>query len=492
MNYSVDEILQLKPTLSDNEKNLIIKAFDYSKNAHAAQKRNSGDPYFNHVFHTAHILAEMNADPVTISAGLLHDVLEDTEISEQDLRSVFGDEIVTLVQGVTKLGHLKYQGIARHAESLRKFFIASAHDIRVVVIKLADRLHNISTLEHVKPEKQRRIAMETLEIYARLADRLGMGKMKSKLEDLAFPFAYPDEYQKTKKVLENFTTLGEQHLKKVAETLRDELSILDANVTSLNYRMKHLYSLWNKLKIFNYDQTKIYDIYALRILVPTVGDCYQALGIIHGLYKPVPGKFKDYVAVPKSNGYQSLHTAVFDGQGSVMEIQIRTNEMHQEAEYGIYSHVHYKEGGRTASGAAKKPNPNSKISWTQELLEAQRHMEKPEDFLTHLKLDFFEARVFAHTPKGDVIELPKGASVVDFAYAIHSDIGNHVFGAKVNNKMVPIDTVVQRGDVIEILCTEKSKPSRKWLDFCKTTLAKQSIRKYLKEHGGMIDKMFLN
>lgn len=490
MNYSVDEILQLKPTLSDNEKNLIIKAFDYSKNAHAAQKRNSGDPYFNHVFHTAHILAEMNTDPVTISAALLHDVLEDTETTDTDLRAVFGDEIVTLVQGVTKLGHLKYQGIARHAESLRKFFIASAHDIRVVVIKLADRLHNISTLEHVKPEKQRRIAMETLEIYARLADRLGMGKMKSKLEDLAFPFAHPDEYKKTRTLLDEYTNLGEQHLMQVAENLREELSILDANITSLNYRVKHLYSLWDKLKHHDYDIKKVYDIFALRILVPTIGDCYQALGIIHGLYKPVPGKFKDYIAVPKPNGYQSLHTTVFDGQGGVVEIQIRTDAMHHEAEYGIYSHVGYKEGGRHVSN--KKPNPNTKLSWTQELLEAQRHMEKPEDFLTHLKLDFFEARVFAHTPKGDVIELPKGASVVDFAYAIHSDIGNHVFGAKVNNKMVPIDTVVQRGDVVEILCTEKSKPSRKWLDFCKTTLAKQSIRKYLKEHGGMIDKMFLN
>jgi len=488
MNPTVEELLALKPNISDEEKNLIIKAFEHSQKAHEHQLRNSGDPYFTHVFATAKILAEMNADPITISAGLLHDLVEDTEITAEELREHFGDEIVTLVEGVTKLGHLKYQGAARHAESLRKFFIASANDIRVVAIKLADRLRNISTLEYVKPEKRQRIALETLEIYARLADRLGMGKIKSQLEDFAFPFAYPEEHRKTKQVLEAFTTEGEQHLTKVAENLREELRILDANITSLNYRMKHLYSLWNKLKVFNYDQTKIYDIYALRVLVPTIADCYQALGIIHGLYKPVPGKFKDYIAVPKPNGYQSLHTAVFDGQGSVMEIQIRTEEMHQEAEYGIYSHIGYKEGGRTTSGLN---NPNRKISWTQELLEAQRHMEKPEDFLTHLKLDFFEARVFVYTPKGDVIELAKGSSVIDFAYAIHSDIGDHIFGARINGKMVAIDTIVNQGDVIEIMCNEKNKPNRKWLEMCKTTLAKQQIRRYLREHGSVLDKMLI-
>ncbi len=490
MNPTLDDLLALKPNISKEEQDLITNAFHYSQKAHMGQLRNSGEPYFTHVFATAKILAEMNADPITISAGLLHDLVEDTATTAEELQKHFGNEIVTLVEGVTKLGHLKYQGVERHAESLRKFFIASANDIRVVTIKLADRLHNISTLEHVPPEKRKRIALETLEIYARLADRLGMGKMKAQLEDYAFPFAYPEEYVVTKKILDAFTTEGEQHLTQVAENLREELRILDANITSLNYRMKHLYSLWNKLKVFNYDQTKIFDIYALRILVPTVGDCYQALGIIHGLYKPLPGKFKDYIAVPKPNGYQSLHTAVFDGQGSIIEIQIRTEAMHEDAEYGIYSHVGYKEAGRTASGM-NNPNPNKKVSWTQELLEAQRHMEKPEDFLTHLKLDFFQARVFVYTPKGDVIELAKGSTVIDFAYAIHSDIGNHMFGARVNGKMIAIDTVVHQGDVVEIITTEKSKPTRKWLDMCKTTLAKQQIRRYLREHGNVLDKMLL-
>jgi guanosine-3',5'-bis(diphosphate) 3'-pyrophosphohydrolase len=428
MNQEIDHLLEMNPNLSESDKALIMRAFEFSKKAHEIQKRNSGEPYFTHVLKTAEILATMHANAATISAGLLHDVLEDTETEESYLRELFSDEIVTLVQGVTKLGHLKYKGIERHAESLRKFFIASAHDIRVVVIKLADRLHNISTLEHVKPEKQQRIAIETLEIYARLADRLGMGKMKAHLEDLAFPFAYPAEYAKTQKILTDFTTHGEQHLTQVAENLKEELMILDADITSLNYRVKHLFSLWEKLKKNDYDIGKIYDIFALRILVPTIGDCYQALGIIHGLYKPVPGKFKDYIALPKKNGYQSLHTTVFDGSGGIIEIQIRTETMHQEAEYGIYSHVGYKEQNKGIVGGAT----HSKTHWTKELLEAQRTMEKPEDFLRHLKLDFFEERVFVYTPKGDVIELPKGSSIVDFAYAIHSDIGNHIFGAKVN------------------------------------------------------------
>ena len=487
MNYDVAELLALKPNLTIEEQTLITRAFEFSKQAHETQKRNSGEPYFYHLFKTAEILATMNADAVTIAAGLLHDVLEDTPTTEAELTEQFGQEIVTLVEGVTKLGHLKYKGIERHAESLRKFFIASAHDIRVVVIKLADRLHNISTLEHVRPEKQKRIALETLQIYARLADRLGMGKMKAQLEDKAFPFAYPEEYLKVQKLLNEFTSHGEQHLTQVAETLRDELKILDANITSLNYRVKHLFSLWEKLKLNDYDIGKIFDIFALRILVPTVGDCYQALGIIHGLYKPLPGKFKDYIALPKKNGYQSLHTTVFDGAGGIIEIQIRTVTMHEEAEYGIYSHVGYKETNKGIVGGAT----HTKTHWTKELLEAQRTMQKPEEFLSHLKLDFFTERVFVYTPQGDVIELPKGACVIDFAYAIHSDIGNHIFGAKINGKMAQLHTEVHQGDIIEILTSDKNKPNRKWLEFCKTTLAKQQIRKHIKEHGGMIDKMLL-
>jgi len=394
MGSNLAELLAINPHFSESETDLISRAYEFSKKAHAGQARNSGEDYFSHVFATAKILAEMNADAVTISAGLLHDVLEDTETSETLMRETFGDDVVNLVSGVTKLGHIKYKGVTRHAESLRKFFIASAHDIRVVTVKLADRLHNISTLEFIPKEKQKRIAVETIEIYARLADRLGMGKMKAALEDYAFPFAHPTEYATTKKLLDDYTSLGEEHLANVSATLREELAILDANISSLNYRVKHLYSLWAKLKHNDYDIKKIYDIFALRIIVPTVGDCYQALGIIHGLYKPLPGRFKDYIASPKPNGYQSLHTAVFDGQGGVVEIQIRTDSMHKDAEYGIYSHVGYKE-----TGSSNLQKHNSKTAWTKELLEAQRDLEHPEDFLKHLKLDFFGARVFAYTPK---------------------------------------------------------------------------------------------
>lgn len=468
------------------DRELITRAYHVAQRAHEGQQRHSGEPYFYHTFATAMNLVHLHADATTIAAGLMHDVLEDTDISADEIRTIFGEEVLHLIEGVTKLGHLKYKGVARHAESLRKFFVASAHDIRVLAIKLADRLHNISTLAHVPVEKQKRIAVETLEIYARLADRLGMGKLKAQLEDLSFPFAYPEEYQKTRELLSAYTSLDEEHLMRVASNLKEELSILDANITSLDYRVKHLYSLWNKLRHNHYDMSKIYDVFALRILVPHVGDCYQALGIIHGLYKPLPGRFKDYIAQPKPNGYQSLHTSIFDGKGGVLEVQIRTEAMHQEAEYGIYSHVGYKE-----QGGSHVTSKKSDASWTRELLEAQRGLEKPEDFLKHLKLDFFEARVFVYTPKGDVIELPKGACVIDFAYAIHSDIGNHMSGALVNKKMVSLDTLVQQGDIIEILTSDKSKPNRKWLGFCKTTLAKQQIRRYFNEHGGIIDKMLL-
>lgn len=487
MNHSIEELLLCVEGMSNDDKALIMKAYDFSKKAHITQQRNNGEPYFNHVFHVACILAKMDADAITISAGLLHDVLEDTDITAEEMTREFGDEIVFLVQGVTKLGHLKYKGVERHAESLRKFFIASAHDIRVVVIKLADRLHNIRTLQHLPHEKQHRIAVETLEIYARLADRLGMGGIKSQLEDGAFPYAYPTEYHRVAGILKDFTSYTEPHLATIAKTLREELIILDAQISRLDYRVKHLYSLWQKLKREDYDITKVYDILALRIIVPTIGDCYQALGIIHGFYKPVPGRFKDYIALPKPNGYRSLHTAIFDGTGEIIEIQIRTEAMHEEAEYGIASHLHYKELGKDLD----KKTTLSKTDWTRDLLEAQKNLENPEDFMNHLQLDFFEERVFVYTPKGDVIELPEGATCIDFAYAIHSDIGNQVTGAKINGKMVSIDTELSRGDIIQILHSEKQKPNRKWLDMCKTTFARTHIRRYLKDHGSLTDKILV-
>ncbi len=483
MNPFVEKITQLIPDISIDDTNRIHRAVVFAEQFHKDQKRNSGEPYVTHAIAVACHLAEIKADIPTIIAGILHDTLEDTSATEIDIEREFGTEILTLVQGVTKLGHLKYKGAERHAESLRKFFIASANDIRVVAIKLADRLHNIATLSHIPKEKQHRIALETLEIYARLADRLGMGRMKAQLEDLAFPFAYPEEHNRVKTILENYQTFSEPHLAKVAETLKEELEILEADITRLDYRVKHVYSLWKKLVYNNYDINQIHDILALRILVPTVSDCYQALGIIHGLYKPLPGRFKDYIALPKPNGYQSLHTTIFDGMGGIVEIQIRTNEMHQEAEFGIYSHVQYKEKQRGIAG--------SKTEWTQQLLEAQKTMQKPEEFINHLKLDFFQERVFIYTPKGDVIELPRGAVVLDFAYRIHSDIGNHATGGKINGKMSSLDSELTQGDIVEIIHNEKQRPNRKWIDMCKTSLARGHIKRYLKEHGGMMDKFFV-
>lgn len=480
-------IISLLPDITEEEKHLIEQAVIFADKAHAGQQRQSGEPYVTHVIEAACNLARIQADIPTIIAGILHDTLEDTDTTPEQIQENFGEVVLGLIQGVTKLGKLKYQGVERHAESLRKFFIASANDIRVVAIKLADRLHNISTLEHVKPEKQHRIAIETLEIYARLADRLGMGRIKAQLEDLAFPFAYPEEFNRVKNILKDFQNISEPHLIQVAEKLKEELEILEADITRLDYRVKHLYSLWKKLVYNDYDISKIHDILALRILVPTVSDCYQALGIIHGLYKPLPGRFKDYIALPKPNGYQSLHTTIFDGIGGVVEIQIRTNEMHQEAEFGIYSHINYKEKGK----GKNHQSTLSKTKWTEQLLEAQKTMEKPEEFLNHLKLDFFQERVFVYTPKGDVIELPRSASALDFAYAIHSEIGTHATGAIINGKMSPLHEKLIQGDIIQVLTSEKQKPNRKWIEFCKTSFAKSQIKKYLKEHGGVMDKFLV-
>jgi GTP pyrophosphokinase len=484
MEHNTEQIISLIFDISEENKSLISRAVTFASTCHAGQCRHSGEPYITHTIAVSCILARMHADIPTIIAGILHDTLEDTQATDQEITEQFGTEVLTLVQGVTKLGKLKYKGVERHAESLRKFFIASANDIRVVAIKLADRLHNISTLEYVPKEKQHRIAIETLEIYARLADRLGMGKMKAQLEDLAFPFAYPEEYARVKAILKDYQTFSEPDLADLAEKLREELEILEADITRLDYRVKHLYSLWKKLVYNDYDIAKIHDILALRIIVPTITDCYQALGVVHGLYKPLAGRFKDYIALPKPNGYQSLHTTIFDGIGNIIEIQIRTTTMHTESEYGIYSHVQYKEKTRHAT-------TTSKTQWTQDLLEAQKNLEKPEDFLNHLKLDFFQERVFVYTPQGDVIELLRGAVLLDFAYIIHSDIGNQATGGRINGKMSALDTELKQGDVIEIIHSEKQHPNRKWLDICKTSLARTHIKRYLKEHGGMMDRFLV-
>lgn len=466
---------ELKPLLKDMKGSdvlLIEKAYNFAKDAHAGQERKNGEPYFNHVFATAKNLAELSMDSHTISAGFLHDVLEDCNVSEEDFKKEFGEDITFLVQGVTKLGKLKYQGAERHVESLRKFFIAMAKDIRVVIIKLADRLHNIQTLEFVKKEKQARIALETLEIHARLADRLGIAKLKGELEDFAFPFVHPSEYKTVIKLLQARKQDDEEHVKKMFRKLKRKLAEQNIN-TSISYREKHLYSLWKKLQKYDMDIHKIYDLIAVRIIVDSVDDCYRVLGVIHKNWRPIPGRIKDYIAVPKPNGYQSLHTTIFTGDGSTVEIQIRTKKMHDEAEFGIAAHLMYKEGNGSQSKEVTK-----NTTWIQQLVHWQEDVGSKE-LMEVLKSEVFDKRVFVLTPKGEVVDLPRGATPVDFAYAIHSDLGRHLFSAKVNGKIAPLSTPLTSSDIVEVETKKTSNPTRKWLEYAKTSDAKRQINQFL-------------
>lgn len=474
-------------TPTDADKALITKAYDFSKRAHEGQLRASGDPYFIHVIATAKNLARYSMDATTIAAGLLHDTIEDGKATEQEIKDEFGEDIFFLVEGVTKLGKVKYRGRERHAESLRKFFVAMAADFRVLIIKLADRLHNLQTLEFVRPEKQRRIALESIEIYAPLAHRLGIGKLKGELEDAAFPFAFPKEYAEIETFLNEKKGISEQNIAVVKSSLERELNRQHIPIVKMSYRIKHKYSLWKKLQRYKHDPDKIYDIMALRVIVPTIEDCYRALGLVHMFWRPVPDRIKDYIALPKLNGYQSLHTTIFTGDGGIVEIQIRTPEMHGIAEYGIASHFAYKEMGDDG----KIVRSTSKYAWVDEFRELARAVHESGQFMQNLKMDFFKDRIFVFTPKGDVLDLPEDACPIDFAYAVHSDIGNHVSAAKVNGKMVPLSTKLKINDIVEIVTRNESHPTSKWLDSAKTTLARKHIKTYVDEHS-LLNKYIWN
>jgi GTP pyrophosphokinase len=466
--------------IANADRALLERAYNFSKNKHLGQNRNSGEPYFNHVFTVAKNCASLGADSTTIAGALLHDTLEDTDTTEEELKKEFGEEILFLVSGVTKLGKLKYQGVERHVESMRKFFIALAEDVRVLIIKLADRLHNIQTLEHVREDKQKRIAIETIEVYAPLAGRLGMGKLKGLLENEAFPFAYPQEHKETKALMDELIP----EATKLVDTIKKEVEeILESfNIQAqVDARAKHVYSLYRKLVKYNMEREKIHDIVALRILVPSVADCYQVLGLMHMSWKPIPGRIKDWIAVPKPNGYKSLHTTVVT-PGGVVEIQIRTNEMHSDAELGIASHLVYKE--KSLGG---KVSEKQQQAWLDQLKELSSLVSSVDD-MNELKLDFFNHRIFVFTPKGDVIDLPEDASAIDFAYAIHSDIGNSVSAVKINRKMASLDTILQNGDVVEIITAKNAHPSSKWLEYAKTSFARKKIRMYVEEKGGLAEK----
>ena len=450
-------------SLPDRE--LVSRAYVFAREAHEGQLRYSGEPYITHPLAVAGILTEQHADAKTIAAGLLHDCLEENHGVRECLKKEFGPEIFFLVEGVTRLGHLKYKGAERHAESLRKLFIATAKDIRVLLIRLADRLHNVRTLAAVPEEKRLRIAVETIEIYAPLANRLCMGQLKEELEDGAFPFTLPEEHTLVKKLLKEKRRETQPRLEKMYRALARSLAVAGMKNFSIDYRAKGLYSLYKKLLRYKMDIEKVYDLIALRVIVESISDCYQALGIVHMLWKPAPERIKDYIATPKPNGYQSIHTSVFVGDGTVAEVQIRTADMHREAEYGVSSHMAYKER-----------DMSKRLAWIDELLKLQREYKENEEFLENLKMDFFQDRIFVFTPKGDVVELPEGASVLDFAFCIHSDIGMHASAATVSGKYSPLDYKLKSGDIVKIETKKTSRPSHKWLDYVKTSMARKHIR----------------
>ncbi len=495
----LSEILATMPGKADADITLVTKAYEFSKEAHKEQKRYSGDIYFVHPAEVAYLLATVGVDSKAIAAGLLHDTIEDAGVKPQIIEEQFGAEVLSLVVGVTKLGTLRYRGLERHTESLRKLFAATAKDIRVLIIKLMDRLHNARTLEHVpRIEKRTRIAQETLEIYAPIADRLGMSVAKQELEDAAFPYAFPKEYEKTRDLLRERKKESEKRLEKVEKDLKRELGDAGIRTFRTEARIKGIYSLYLKLGRRDWDIDKIYDILALRVIFPSVADCYSALGIIHSQWRPVPGKIKDYIAFPKPNGYQSIHTTVYTGDGSALEMQLRTEAMHREALYGIASHLTYKEiqSGATETkrglewirqffpylrrspkeANAQDPAKEGVPAWLEELADAHHGPEESEEYLDTLKSDFFSHRVFAFTPKGDVIDLPISATPIDFAYAVHSDLGNKMSGVRVNGKMVSLDTALRNGDMVEVITKPSAKPSRKWHDIAKTNMAKRHIR----------------
>jgi len=475
---TIDRIIEIiKKNKPDADVSLVQQAYNFSQKAHAGQTRLTGEEYIEHAMETAYKLASINLDLTTVAAGLLHDVPEDTEYTFYNIEKEFGKEIANLIQGVTKLGKIKYRGLERYAENLRKMFIAMAEDVRVIFIKFADRIHNLKTLYALPPVKQQRIARESLEIYAPIAGRLGMEELKGELEDLSFPYVLPEQYEWIQKISKKKYEEQKRFAEKIKKILiKNFEKIQDMPRFKIEGRAKRYYSLYQKILRKNMDIDQVYDIVALRIIVENVSDCYKILGYLHQIWKPMKGRIKDYIAQPKPNGYQSLHTTVFGHEGRITEFQIRTEYMHEEAEWGIAAHWAYKNLSKEIKISKEK------IKWIKELLLEQKKETSNEKYLANLKLDFFKNRIFVFTPKGDVIDLPENATPVDFAYHIHSDLGNKCFGAKVNEKKVNLNAPLQNGDMVEILIDKKRKgPAEEWLSFVQTHIAQNKIKNFLKK-----------
>jgi GTP pyrophosphokinase len=454
---------------------LVEKAYFFALKAHSGQRRESGESFIIHPLGVAKILADLELDLITIIAGLLHDVVEDTEAALETIRAEFGPEVAALVDGVTKLSRMEFTSKEeQQAETLRKMFIAMAKDIRVVLIKLADRTHNLRTLRYLNTFKQQEIARETLEIYAPLAHRLGIYMIKWELEDLAFRYLQPSEYYELVEKLAKKRKEREHFINRIIGILQERLEAVEIKA-EIQGRPKHLFSIYHKMKEQGKDLSEIYDLTAIRVIVDTVKDCYGALGIVHTLWKPIPGRFKDFIAMPKPNMYQSLHTTVVGAENELVEIQIRTWEMHRTAEYGIAAHWRYKEKIRDAREF------DQKLAWLRQLLEWQHDYRDPRDFIESLKVDLFADEVFVFTPRGDVIDLPAGSVPVDFAYKIHTDVGNRCTGCRVNGRIVPLDYVLKMGDMVEIITGKHGSPSRDWLKLVKTSQAKNKIRAWFKK-----------
>lgn len=482
-----EEYKNLLPKFSDKDLRFIEMGFELAAFSHQGQKRVSGEDYITHPIEVSLKIAEIGLGPKAIIAALLHDIVEDSPTDLKTIRKKFGEEVAFLVNALTKVNAIRLQSDEKATESARKMFLAVAQDIRVVIIKLLDRLHNMQTLSALNEEDQKRISLETLEIYSPIAERLGMGDLKAKLEDLSFQYAYPEEYAWIKEEIKERMPKREKYLEIVIPLVKREMGKEGIGIMDIHWRAKHYYSLWKKLLRYDMDWNLIVDLVAVRIVVGSIEDCYATLGVLHKLWKPLPGRIKDYIALPKQNGYQSLHTTIFCLNNVITEFQIRTPEMHSKAESGIASHWAWEMAGKPVSGTKLQ---SSKFNWVKQLREWHKAFDKnlssDKSFLESLKIDFFKDRVFVLTPKGDVIDLPEGATPIDFAYSIHSEIGDHMAGAKVNGRIVPFSHQLVSGDIVEIIIQKNKKPSSEWLLNAKTSLAKGRIRSYLNKISNLL------